>query len=248
MFCIWFSLRARWRTDKKLQVNRVIQSGDFVKIHYTGKLSDGAVFDTTDPAVAKAEGLEGTKELLPVTICVGQSMLVPGLDAALIGKPVGRFSVTLSPDSAFGRKDPKLIRIIPVTQLHAQQINPYPGLRLNVDGRYGVVRSVSSGRAVVDFNHPLASQEITYDVDVLAIVEERTEQVKALLSAAGLPFTAVHAEDERAVVTMERMLPQPLLDALQGRIATLTGIKTVSFEAGTPPAQASESKDKAHDG
>ncbi|HIH23464.1 TPA: peptidylprolyl isomerase [Candidatus Woesearchaeota archaeon] len=214
----------------------MIQHGDFVKLNYTGKLSDGTVFDTTDAAVAKHEGLEGTKSLSPVTICVGQHMLVAGLDAALIGKGPGRFSVALTPDTAFGRKDARLIKIIPLAQLHAQKINPHPGLRLNIDGNYGVVRSVSSGRTVVDFNHPLASQDVVYDVEVISIVEDKKEQINALLSASGLPFTGVHLAGEHATVHFAQMLPKPLLDALQARIAELVAIKTVSFEAGIPPA------------
>jgi FKBP-type peptidyl-prolyl cis-trans isomerase 2 len=223
----------------------MIQHGDFVKINYTGKLTDGTVFDTTEPSVAKSEGLEGTKELKPVIICVGQGMLVPGLDNALIGKPKGRFSVTIAPDHAFGRKDAKLIRIVPVTQLHKQQINPHPGLRLNIDGNYGVVRSVSSGRTVVDFNHPLASQDVVYDVDVLEVVEDKSAQVGALLAAAGFPFKEVKADGDRATVFLPQMFPQPVLDVLNARITSLTTLKNVSFEAGTPPP-AHDHKDHTH--
>jgi FKBP-type peptidyl-prolyl cis-trans isomerase SlyD len=213
----------------------MIQSGDFIKIHYTGKLSDGVVFDTTDAAVAARVGFEG-KNFKPVIICVGQRMLVPGLDAALIGKPVGKFSVRLSAEHAFGKKDPRLVRIIPVAQLHKQNIRPTAGLRLNVDGNYGVVRSVSSGRTIVDFNHPLASQDVTYDIEVLAIVEEVGVQVGALLDAAGIPHKDIRVTGDNVTIVFPQMLPKPLLDALTDKFTTLTRCKTVSFEAGERPA------------
>ncbi len=218
----------------------MIQSGDFIKIHYTGKLQDGVVFDTTDAAVAARVGFEG-KNYKPVIICVGQHMLVKGLDAALIGKTVGKFSIHLTAENAFGNKDPRLVRIIPDAQLHKQQIKPTPGLRLNVDGKYGVVRSVSSGRTVVDFNHPLASQDVIYDIEVLAIVEEIGVQVGSLLDAAKISYKGIKVNGDNVTVMFAQMLPKQLLDALTDRFITLTECKTVSFESGERPIAKPES-------
>lgn len=220
----------------------MIQSGDFVKLNFTGKLDDGAVFDTTIPEVAKTEGMEGTKTFKPIIICVGQRMLVPGLDTQLIGRQPGKFTVKLSPDESFGRKDPKLLKIVPTMQLVKQQINPYPGLRLNIDGNYGTVRTVSSGRTIVDFNHPLASQDVIYDVEVLEIVKDQKDQIMALLDGAGLPYKEVTAEGDNAVVKLNAMFPKPILDMLQNKITQLTSVKTVSFEQGKKPEAVSEAK------
>lgn len=194
----------------------MVHIGDFVKINYTGKLQDGTVFDST------------TK---PVTICVGERMLIPGLDEALVGKS-GKFTVTIPPEKAFGKKDPKLLKMVPTVQLQKQQITPYPGLELNIDGQYGVVRTTSGGRTVVDFNHPLASQELTYEVEVIGKVEEAKEQIKALLDPIGLPYTNIHIEGAKALIQVPQLYPAPVLDALHERITKLTAIKTVSFEQG----------------
>lgn len=215
----------------------MIKNGDFIKLHYTGKLSDGMVFDTTNAVDAKNAGMDGTRDFAPITICVGQHMLLPGLDEQLIGKDFGKHTIHLSPDKAFGKKDPKLLKIIPTEQLHAQQINPHPGLRLNIDGSYGVVRSTSSGRTIVDFNHPLASQEVTYDVELIEKVTDHTAQVKALLAPVGIPYESVTVTDESVVIKLPQLLPQPLMDALQKHIVSLTGLKTVTFEQGTAPVK-----------
>lgn len=209
----------------------MIQQGDFVKLNYTGKLQNGMPFDSTHPDVAEKIG---AKNKGPVTICVGQHMLIPGLDEALIGKS-GKFSVTIQSEKAFGRKDPKLLKIIPTKQLLQQQIRPYPGLPLTIDGEYGVVRSVSPGRTVVDFNHPLASQEVTYDVEILGVIENEKEQVQALLEPLGIPHESVHVHEGKAIIKLPQLLPQPMLDALNDRITKLTKVKTVSFEQGTAP-------------
>jgi FKBP-type peptidyl-prolyl cis-trans isomerase 2 len=213
----------------------MIQKGDFVKLTYTGRLSDGAVFDTNDAAVAKKEGLAGTKEHKPITICVGERMLVQGLDDELVGRS-GTFTVTLKPEHAFGKKDPKLLRIIPTKQLLDQKIQPHIGLRLNIDGNYGIVRSVAPGRTVVDFNHPLASQEVTYDVNVLEIVDDLKAQVQALLVPLHL-HEEVTVQGDAVTIKLPQLLPKPLLDAIQNKITALTKIKTVSFEQGQQPAR-----------
>jgi FKBP-type peptidyl-prolyl cis-trans isomerase 2 len=209
----------------------MIKKGDFIKIHYTGKLQDGTIFDTTNGEVAKKVHLSGTRQFKPAIICIGERMLIPGLDDAMVGK-TGNFSVTLAPEHAFGKKDPKLLRIIPTTQLHKQQIKPVPGLQLNIDGNHGVVRTTSSGRTVVDFNHPLANQEITYDVEIIGKVEDKHEQIRALLDPLHIPYEEVKVEGTNALIKLPQLLPQPIMQALQERITQHTGLKTVSFEQG----------------
>jgi FKBP-type peptidyl-prolyl cis-trans isomerase 2 len=211
----------------------MVQKGEFIQMHFTGKLRDGTIFDSTHPDISKQIG---SKRAGPVTICVGEHMLIPGLDEALEGKN-GKFSVTIAPDKAFGTKDPKLLKIIPTRQLLQQQIRPYPGLQLNVDGEYGIVRTVSPGRTVVDFNHPLASQEVTYDVEILGKIEDAKSQVKAIIDPIGLPYLDVEVEGTKATIKVPQMYPQPILTALDERIMKLTSIKTVSFEQGQPPAK-----------
>ena len=210
------------------------KKGDFITIDYTGKLEDGSIFDTTEPAVAKKEGLQGEK-FHAVTICVGENMLLKGLDAAIDGKTEKEFSVTLQPEEAFGKKDPSLLQIIPTNQLLQQNIKPQVGLQLNIDGNYGVVKRTGGGRTTVDFNHPLASQVVTYDVKIRETVTDSVKQIKALFDIAGLPYLKVTAEGDKATVTFPQLLPQPILDQLQKKITTLTTIKTVSFEQGEAP-------------
>jgi len=64
-----------------------VERGDFISLSYTGRLDNGDVFDTTDENVAKENGLlaEGVS-YAPITIVVGENMVVKGLDEDLIGK------------------------------------------------------------------------------------------------------------------------------------------------------------------
>jgi len=215
----------------------MIKNGDFIKLHYTGKLPDGRVFDTTSESIAKANGLAGTqKKFHPVAVVVGERMLLAGLDESLVGKQPGKYTVTLPSEKAFGKKDPKLQRIVPAQELRKQGIVARPGMPLTIDGEYGVVRSAGAGRVVVDFNHPLADHDVSYDVEILGTVTDTKERVEAVLDAAGIPHTKVTATATSTVIGLPAMPPQPILDAIQQRVTKLTGIHTVTFEQGTKPA------------
>lgn len=221
------------------------QQGDFIKLHYTGRLSDGTVFDTTDENVAKAAGITGTRSKMgPVTVCLGEGHILPGLERALISKSVGKHTVQLTAEQGFGKKSAKLLRLVPLRQFKEQRITPQPGMELNIDGEYGVVRAVSGGRIIVDFNHPLANQDLTYDVEILGGVEDKKEQVRAILDISGLPYEQVAVEGTHAVIKVKMLYPQQLIAAVQERIMKLTGLTAVSFEAGDrKPGVAKEKSD-----
>lgn len=213
-----------------------LTTGDFIELDYSGKLrDDGTLFDTTIESVAKEAGLNPKAEYKPTIICLGHGQLLRGLDTFLEGKEPGKHTVKLSPEEAFGKKDPKLLKLIPLKKFKEAKIEPYPGLDVNIDNHYGVVRSVSGGRVTVDFNHPLAGKELTYELEVKRKVEAPEEQVAALLDLAGVHHHGVTMEDEgEAVIAVHQALPQQVAESLNEMITKLTGIETVTYhvEAG----------------
>ena len=159
-----------------------IKQNDFLELEYTGTLKEEKiVFDTTDSVVAKANGLdsEGVK-YGPVIVCVGQRHLVSGLDKFLIGKDLGKFSVEINPEDAFGKKDAKLMRMVPTNKFLQQKIRPVPGLQVNIDGISGLIKTVNGGRTIVDFNHPLSGKVVVYEGKVNRMVTDTKEKVIAL--------------------------------------------------------------------
>ncbi|MBS3145087.1 peptidylprolyl isomerase [Candidatus Woesearchaeota archaeon] len=161
-----------------------IKKGDFVEIDYMGKLKEtGDVFDVTSAEVAKQHKIYNPKaHYHSQIICVGEKQVVSGLDAALVNKEEKKtFTVELSPEIAFGKKDPKLMQLVPLQTFHKQQINPFPGLQLNLNGTLGTVRSVSGGRVVVDFNHPLAGRNVLYEVTVKRLVTNDAEKLHGMM-------------------------------------------------------------------
>src|SRR3989344_4999262 len=118
-----------------------IKKGDFVEIEFVARLKDEKlVFDTTSADVAKKEGVfSENMTYAPVIVCVGEQMVLKGLDEALEGKNIGSFSAELSPEKAFGKKDSKLLQLIPRQKFIEQKINPVVGLQVNIDEVVGMV-------------------------------------------------------------------------------------------------------------
>lgn len=203
-----------------------IKKHDFVEVEYTGRLKEsGDVFDTTDKDTAlKAEIFSEDSEYRPIIICVGEGFILPGIDNYVEGKELGEYKIELDAEHAFGKKDAKLIQMIPAARFKGQDIQPVPGLRLNIDGHVGIIRSVNGGRIIVDFNHPLAGRDVIYDVKVSRVVSDKKEQVTALMrSLLGLRNADVEMKDNKAIIKLPE-LPAPLLEELKKKIKELSGV------------------------
>ena len=221
-----------------------VQEHDFIELDYTGKLTDGIVFDTTKEKIAKENDLpaEG-REFKPAVICVGEKQILPGLDDKLIGKEIGKeLTIELNAEEAFGKRDIKKMRIVPASTFKEHKVQPRPGLQIDVDGEMGIISRVSGGRIIVNFNHPLAGKEVTYTVKVNRKITDKAEQISAFLNTSmRLPMEQVKIEikEEKATVNIPFELPPPVTDVLGKKLAELTGLKEVKFSKKEEGKQAS---------
>jgi FKBP-type peptidyl-prolyl cis-trans isomerase 2 len=153
--------------------------GDFVEIEYIGKIKDnGEIFDTNIEKEAKKIG---AKDVKPLVICIGKSMVVKGLDNALENKEIGKeYHIDISPEQGFGKRDASLIKIVPMKVFREKNMNPVPGMMLNLNNSLAKIISVSGGRVSVDLNNPLAGKNIEYDFTIKRKVEDEEEKVNAL--------------------------------------------------------------------
>lgn len=214
-----------------------IKANDFVQITYTGKTDTNEVFDTTDEEVAKREGLRsGHSHYGPQIICVGKGHVLPGIDDWLIGKDAGaKDTIRIAPEKAFGKKETARIQMIPTKRFTEQQLRPAPGMPIEVDGMYGIVKTVTGGRTVVDFNHPLANRTVLYDITIEAVVTDKAKQVDAICTMHHLHGAQVSwdAANDNATITLPIELPPQITDAFTKEITSLTGIKKVTFQKET---------------
>ncbi|GAB4532563.1 MAG: peptidylprolyl isomerase [Ruegeria sp.] len=138
-----------------------IKQGDTVRIHYTGTLQDGKVFDSS-------EGRE------PLEFAVGSGQIIPGLDSALPGMEVGdKKRVEVACEDAYGPVNPAMRQDIPREGIPAD-IPLDPGTQLQMqtpDGQALPVTVVEATDTTVtlDANHPLAGQDLTFDIEVVSV-------------------------------------------------------------------------------
>jgi FKBP-type peptidyl-prolyl cis-trans isomerase SlyD len=155
--------------------------GDFVELAYTARtIEDGTLVDTTDPEVAEEEGVdEQDQEFKPRTIVIGEGHIFESVEDALRGGAVGdEGSVTVDAGEAFGEYDPDQVRTVSADKI--EEDDRYPGAPVTIDGEEGHVETIIGGRARVDFNHPLAGEDIEYEYEVVDVIEDREERAKGL--------------------------------------------------------------------
>jgi len=123
--------------------------------------------------------LEKTNE--PVIIPLGHNILNKEIEEKLVNAEYGKeYNFLLK--RPFGERDPSLIKIIPISEFYKRNINPIPNLVVNVDNMVGIVRSVNSGRVVVDFNHPYAGKDLLYVIKLNREVTDLKEKILGILS------------------------------------------------------------------
>lgn len=157
-----------------------VEKNTFIEIEYTGKTEDGEIFDSTRKDDEKIMGVnEGTFK--PLKLAVGNEMIVKGLDEDFIGKEIGKdYSVKVSPEKAFGKRDPKLVQMVSMSNFNEQKVVPQKGMQFSFDGKLAKIVSVSGGRVLVDFNHSLAGKNLIYSYKILRKVEDKKEQLDSL--------------------------------------------------------------------
>ena len=139
-----------------------------VKVHYTGKLASGEVFDTSD-------GKE------PIEFTLGQGQLIPGFEKGLIDMKLNeKKTINMTKDDAYGEVNETLIQEVKKTDL-PQDMEPKVGMGLvskSPDGQEInlMVVEVKEETIVIDGNHPLAGRDLVFDLEV---VEITASEIKA---------------------------------------------------------------------
>lgn len=210
--------------------NPIVNKKDFVELEFLGRnITNNEVFDTNITEEAKKIKLELSGK--PLVVCIGQSMVVKGFDEALEGKEVGKkYTIKLPEDRAFGKRDKKLVQLIPLKMFLAQKIMPEPGMVLALDNNLVRIMSVSGGRVMVDFNNPLAGKEVEYEFTIKRKIEDMKEKVKAVqLFLFGQEFEFDLDEANKKIIFKEIKLT-PILNAFAPKFKDMLDMKVEILE------------------
>ena len=157
-----------------------LQKSNFILIDYVAKVKEtGEIFDTTIEETAKKEHLYKEGDLYePKLVVIGENWVLKPLDESLATMEIAKPTVVeITPEKAFGQRDPEKVKRVPLKQLLAREITPTVGLRIEYGGKNATVRAIGAGRVLLDFNPPLAGKTLLYDVTIkrkLDTIEEKT--------------------------------------------------------------------------
>ncbi len=188
-----------------------MKNGDFVEIDFVGRVvGTNEIFDLTSAEEAKKEGVFNPKQKYgPGLVVIGAHMTIPGVEKQLKDMEIGEEKeFNVKPDEAFGRRNPKLIKIVPLAQFTRNKINPVPGIFLEIDGRQAKIQSVSGGRVRVDFNHPLAGKELNYKLRIVKKLTNTLEKANALVDYYNIEAKTELKEGVLSIKT-EKKLDKP---------------------------------------
>lgn len=138
-----------------------VKKNDTVKVHYTGKLTNGQVFDSS-------------LEREPLEITIGEGKLIPGFENAILDMKVNdKKTVEIAKEEAYGDVQQELFHQVQKEQL-PQDMEPEVGMGLASKGPDGTehqfrVVDVKDDHIVVDGNHPLAGQDLVFDLELVEI-------------------------------------------------------------------------------
>ncbi len=138
------------------------KNGDTVKVHYTGTLQDGSVFDSS-------------REREPLEFTLGSGQLIPGFEEAVIGMSIGDSkTITIAADDAYGQYREDMRMEVPMEQF-PDNIKPEVGQQLQLSNPDGstflvVIREISDTGVTLDANHPLAGKDLTFEIELVEVV------------------------------------------------------------------------------
>ncbi len=161
-----------------------LENGTLILADYTARIKDtGQIIETTRKADAETAGnADPTRAYEPRLIAVGEGWVLKGLDEMLASADPGQIlDVELTPDKAFGARDPNRVSRIPIRKFGEKAGDLSVGSEVEVDNRVGIVRSLESGRAVVDFNHRYAGKTLLYNVEIKERLDAKDARVEALV-------------------------------------------------------------------
>ncbi|MBN2731699.1 MAG: peptidylprolyl isomerase [Balneolaceae bacterium] len=141
-----------------------VKDGDTVKVHYTGKLNDGSVFDSS-------------QDREPLEFTLGEGQLIPGFEDAVTGmEQGGSTTVTIPSDEAYGERRDDLELEVAKNEL-PDNIEPEVGMQLQMQQQESgqavpvQITKVEDDKVTLDANHPLAGKDLTFDIELVDITK-----------------------------------------------------------------------------
>ena len=177
--------------------------GDFVKVDYSAwRAADSKLVSTTIKKVAEEnKELDEHARYEPQLIVIGKGIAIKGVEKAVRSMGLNESQkVEIEASDAFGERNSELVKVMSLADFKKRDIDPYPGMQLDLDGMVALVKSVNSGRVVVDANHPFAGERMVYEIKVVAKLDKDDDKVRAIAGTYSLTPDSVSVKDGKVNV------------------------------------------------
>jgi len=200
-----------------------MEEGTIVHIDYSLYNADNdKLLDTTLEEIAKENDFhQDGREYSPLVAVIGAGRMIEGFEESIAEAEAGKdVEIVIPAEKAYGERDSAKVETMSMNKLmrHVQDPNTLGiGAPVEIGGRTGILALVGSGRAKIDFNHPLAGRSLKYNYKIVKVIEERDEKVVALLeSNTGHNGFEVEFSGDDAMITLpETMMWDPNASTLK---------------------------------
>ncbi|MEL9914467.1 MAG: peptidylprolyl isomerase [Thermoplasmatales archaeon] len=172
-----------------------MEKGDIIKLQMDTFTDDGKLVETTDETKAKENGIyDEHYSYKPILTIVGSGRLFNDLEEDLVKASVGEErEVTIPPERAFGQRDTNNVRVTSYREVERalreeerkkgknEDVVPEPGMTVRIGDKYGKILTVTAGRVVIDFNHPLAGKSIKYKYKIIEKIEGDENKIRSII-------------------------------------------------------------------
>jgi len=183
---------------KKLLQGKKVEKGDFILVKLTAKTQKGKIFQVSSEEDARRAGIYNEENAKrgyyePEFVIVGKpGFLNEGLTEIIEGMNFfEKKSVRIPPNKAFGKRDPSKIERIGIAKF--RKINEGKNPEIGQDfvkkgtGQRGTVTNIMQGKVIIDYNHPLAGQNIDYNLEIIDKIEDFDDKIKYFMVNKGIP-------------------------------------------------------------
>ncbi len=164
-----------------------MENGSIVHIDYDlYNADDNELIETTREQVAKdADKFDENRTYKPLVTVIGGGRLIAGFESHLAeAEAETDYEFDIAPEDAYGERDPNEVEVMSEAILIRSVRDPESlaiGSQVEIGGKQGILKSFRSGRARIDFNHPLAGRTLRYNYRIVKVIEDRAEKVATLL-------------------------------------------------------------------
>ncbi len=161
-----------------------IQKGDYILLDYTIIVKDeNRIVQTTNEEKAKEAGIYSPDQVYePRLVIVGETKLLEPVEEAILKADEGQeLTIEVPPEKAFGERDPRKIKTVSIREFQRIGRIPRPGDIVEYEGQQARVIDVSSGRVILDFNHPLAGKTLIVQLRIVKKLDKDEDKIRYIV-------------------------------------------------------------------